>query len=283
MNNKISILFLLTIFFCQSAKSVTRNQVREAVLEQMDESFLNTTLDRNLFWFELDDVSPDLLLKMINFAKPIHEFFSTPYYLQLPKNPHTGATKLNSIVDDLPLINRKFATCLLRDCSLQECATYGLGICSILQGFVEKLLVDQSYFTMAGESCGGVFKIENANQFLHESFAQSLGRFFLCIPNIEKLTQLLAIVRDECGDFSRYLEHSSGLDGYINFPIDRHGDRHKGEIPGSAWFRGWLLGRTRDAMIQAKSLKRETAPLRREETAGASNGLCCWHNYQFLT
>lgn len=279
MSNRFSILFLLTIFFCQSVKSVTPDQVREAIKEQIDESFFDTTLDRNLFWFDLDNVSPDLLSKMINFAKPIHELFSTPLYLQLPKNPHTGATQLNYIVDHLPLINRTFVKCLLEDCSLEESKFYGFNTCQILKGFVEKLLSDQSYFTMTNVGRGDVFKIENANEFLRESFAQCLDEFFLRVPNIEKLTQLLAIIRNECGIFSRYLERSYGLDGYIKFPEPRRADY---EISGSARFRGWLLFRTQDAINRIQSLKK-AAPLCANESTGASNGLCCWNDYAPLT
>ncbi len=235
-------------------------------------------LDKDLFWLGLDKIDEDLLLKMVTFAKPIHEFFSTPSYMQLPKNRHTQATELSYIIGKLPLTDKEFVKCLLKDCSLVECANYGFGICGILECFVEKLLSDQSYFMTTVADRGEVFKIENASKFLRDSFAQSLNSFFSNIPTFEKLSELLAIARRECQMFSGYVERSA--DGcYLDDGFISQIRRHEGGIPGSALFRGWLWARTQEAMEQIKPLK-EVSPLSESETAEASNGgLACWHKY----
>lgn len=210
MNKRLSIFFFaLVICFCGQIKPVTSEQVKTEVIKNgLEDSFFIAPVFYRLLCIRPEEIDETLLPKIVKFSTKIHLFFlkaGLEASLEVQK-------KLEVFFYSLPLVDRGFIVCLLRNASDEKCRIYGGCIANILKAAAEKLGFDvDCLYKVGSNSEKFILNPEGAKKFLSESFSALLSDFFECVQEDGKLIELSKIVG------SQWRKYPTMSDGNILF------------------------------------------------------------------
>ncbi len=170
MNKQLfPIIFLFLACFYGQTTPVTRGHL-ENVLKR-EQIKINTCFLSVLYHLnddELEQISEELLLKVITFMRPLSDFLA----LQVHFVEQTRFKLFGFIAHLMPA---KFVKCLLNDLPEQECRICGELVKEIFENTAKKLFLDLEYFEIKFDA---EFNFGNANIFFEEFVKPGLETIF---------------------------------------------------------------------------------------------------------